>query len=479
MSKLSVVLLSSVLFAACSPDRSVLLDGRPVRDLSTAAAEAAPGSTIELAPSVYDAGVVLPDGVTLVGPGATLIGDGRLVEGLGALTVRGVTFAGGDADDGSALYVAGDLVLDGVTVRDARGEVAVRGFRGLDVTGSTLQHDGVTVRVLTPTGRPPTLAIRDTTASGVLDIPADYVDLVRLTGDAWVQSFGHAFLVQDSTVRMLELTGPGINLAGVTVTDTARLDSAEASILEASGGRWVLAIDVLTAQTWLAEEVSGRADHAVLDDVAASWIELEGVGIEAYDLTAETLLLTASVLSVRDARAEVLSLDGTGAADSLIVDGPDPSIYLGPLDVAAMVVRSTNAAVRVRLDGTLVRGMAVVEPPVVPKAPSIDTTSFANLFNVTWYGGGASTFADGGRPLWVFDSILAQASASAHCSPVFQDSVVWDPDGVIGEVPGAIVADPQFAAAGDPHLAIDSPYRDSGAFAGPTGAFVEALWSQL
>ncbi|MEZ4321427.1 MAG: hypothetical protein R3F61_28405 [Myxococcota bacterium] len=477
LSLFSVFALSAL--SACSPTGTVLLDGSRVRDLQAAAEAAKPGSHLELAPGAHIGGVTLPAGAWLDGPGATIVGSGVLIEGAGDLTVTGVELAGGTDDEGSALRVHGDLALDGVTVREAAGEVAVRVFGELDVANSTLLHDRTTVRVLVQTGRPPTLSIRDTEATGLLDIPADFVDLVGLTGSARAVSFGHAFLVQDSQIDQLELTGPTVHLAGVTVADTARIDTGEAIVLDVSGGRWVLAVDQLTATGWLAEEVSGHAGSAVLTEVLASWIELEGTRIEASSLTAETVLLDMASLDVRDVRAQMLELDGLGRADSILVDGPSPTVFLGALDVAAMVVRSTNAPVRLRLEGTLVRGLAVVEPPAVPKAASIDTTTFANVFNLTWHGGGASTFEDGGLPLWVFDSILSQASASAHISPVFQDSVVWHPDGVTGDVPGAIIADPQFVGPGDPHLALDSPYRDMGAFAGPTGAFVEALWSQL
>lgn len=481
MPKVLSFVSSCLILAACAPDSGIAVDGRAVPDLATAAERARAGSHVTLAPGAYEAGVTLPDGVWLDGTGATLFGDpDRPLVASGDLTVTGITFTGGSDVEGSALYVDGDLTVESVVLDGVDGELAIRALGSVDATHSDLSHAaGTAMRVLTRTGRPPQIALREVVGSGVFDIPADYLEIEGLEGSAEITSFGHAFVVRDSQLRALELTGPSAHLVNVTTTDGAFVDTYELSALEIAGGHWQLEVDELTASDILVERLTGRADSAVIAGGLATELVLTGQGVEIDGFTAEHIEIHASRLATRSLRARTLVLDGTGSASNTIVDGPAPVVELGVLDVAALAVRATQAPVRMQLEGTLVRGMVVLDPVGSALQPSLDTTSYANLFNVTWHGSGVAAFEQGELPVWFFDSIFSRASVGHHVAAAFEDSVVWDPAGVTGEPIGAIVEDPGFVSPTDPHLLPDSDWRDAGAFAGPTGAFVEALWAQL
>ncbi len=486
-----VSVFAALWLGACTPPESrVTVDGAPVADLVEAAQVARTGSEIVLEPGVHPAGVTLPADVHLRGPGAILTAPtgatDRVIEALGDLRVTGVAFEGGGHAEGSALYVGGDLVLDGASVTDSTGDVAVRVLGELDLLGSTIEHESTAIRVLIPTGRPPRLAITDSVVSGLLDIPADDVVIDGLTGgglgDPRIQTFGHTFRVDRSQLGVLEITGPATFLTDTSVSATATLDSSELLALNVSGGAWNLEVEELTATGWLAETVRGRADHAEITTSAAERFDLEGQSITVGHITADTVSLDATVIAADNIRARQLELDGSGTASRLSLEGASPSVYFGPMDVVGVMIRSTSGPVRARMDGTLVRGMAVVEPPGIAKEPSLDTNSFANVFNLTWHGQGASTFTDDpDQPsqLHLQSSILSRASAAPWVSPVFANSVVWHPDQIEGDIAGAIVADPLFVSPTDPHLAADSPFVALGAFAGDTGPIVEALWDGL
>jgi hypothetical protein len=468
-----------VALAGCTPGPEVSVDGRRVADLQRASELAGPGSAVTLGAGDHLGGVELADGVVITGaPGARVVGDQGLLVGLGALSVAGVELVGGGPDAGGAVTTAGDLTLSDVRFDGGPGDVPFRPHGSLFVTGGSFAHDGVVVQTGTVTGRARRAELIDVELHGVAAIPADHLDVQGLFGAADLRVSGQSMLIQDSALIALEARSPAMHLAGVEVSGAASLAGGDALLSDVRGGTWSLDLLALTAAGWTADGIAGEAVDVDLADVQGTLFVLRSDRAELTRVRASELDVSASVLHAEELAGGRVALWGLGEVTSVRVEGPSPTLALGQLTASGLLVRSSTGPATVVLQGTSVNGMAVVEPPDVDDpGASLATDTYANVTHLTWLGGRRARLTPVGAPLFLAQSILAGAALGPVDDVVFDGTVLWHYDGSLVAVPNAIVDDPRFLAPGDPRLHPDSPHVGRGAFAGPYGALVEALWS--
>lgn len=408
------------------------LDGAPVRDLERAIARAPAGAVLRIAAGEHELSLEIPRAMTLEGAGEVSLRarDGeRLMHAAGPLTLRNLTLEGGFASEGASLWAEGPVDLGAVRVLGARGRSAVR----LDGGGALRE-----VEVDTPW---PAVRLRASGAALLLEDsafgpgvePAVITDCEEVdVQDVLLDDSGWGSALRGARVRASAVTGAHL---GVTVTEEAELtDLHLTGTLAALGPS--LQLSVVRADLVYAESAGGA--------------------------------------SLSEVRARALGLVG-GEAERVLLTGAGPALSLVRASLRGGVIAARAEPSRIALSDARVDGLLVIDPGAAPEAPAFHVAGSSWVRQLTWRGGSRGVFVAGQAELRLERAIVGELEVG-----------VWDPDSALDarEVGSWSVSPPPpwaliaggFLGPDDPrHDAVDLPW---GAFAGPEGAAVAALWAE-
>lgn len=503
-----------LLLAACTPPL-VEVDGRRHPDLERAVEALEPGSTLRLLTEVpFEAGIVVPDGVHIVGPGELYATTGTVITAEGALFLEDLTLRGGDSEHGSAVH-SGDLDLFAVTVTEGSGAYAVVAEGSVRIEQSTLEHPaGTALETRSPVGRPPRAELVDVVVSGHLAPHADTGTLTGITADTVafrglsldlsdvragslqvdaddlalsdviagsLDGITDDGSFRDSTFGGLDLDGRTLLLDAVQVGGAASLTGGSAQLVGIDGGTWQAEVDQLTALDVEVRAFGGHPRLATLSGVEALLLDLQGVEqLDATGLVSPAVRLGADALSITDLTGLSLEVAGYGTLRGITLSGVEPRLYaLGP-QLEAVILDSAAGPARVTLDAAGVDGLIVVEPPDTLGGIRFDTNTYAFFEYVSWLGGSRTALTPDDHPVWLYHSLLDVHALGTvgNETALFRDTA----QSVLEDVPqvfGLEAGDPGFVGPGDPTLLPDAPFPDRGAFASDHAALLVERWNAL
>ncbi|MCB9694112.1 MAG: hypothetical protein H6736_20070 [Alphaproteobacteria bacterium] len=473
--------MSIVLVSGCvSP--TVEVDGRGFADFGKAGPHIGPGSVVRLlGGATFDGPLVLSEGVEVHGPGTLQAANGTVITGEGALTLVDVDVRGGSGDDGTSI-VAGALTLDGVTVEGGPGPLAIVSNGDLDVRSSTLIHpSGKVLETRSPVGRPASARLEDVVVEGLLTPHADTVDIVGLTGAAELAFRALSAHVEASDLVSLEVDARTHQLVDLDMAGPVVLEGGEAAVLAVAGGTWLLDLDALVGLEMDVAALGGQVEDAQVTQLSADLLQLQdGARLELREAFVGEAYLTADVLAVDGLSAHTASLGGLGEVVGLTLDGPRPQLVATTLSLAGVVMRSTDEAVWLRLEGSSIDGLIAVEPSTAVGGLLVETSSYAVLRNATFIGGARTAITPDAVSAYIADSLFeAYALGGIGDDTQIVASSAWSFTETLVPFPGLDIERPGFLGAGDPILGPDAPHPERGALASPYAAVMVDSWTSL
>lgn len=465
-----------VVLAGCTAEYQVLLDGEPQDGLADAAANASPGSVIELQPITYEGGVVLPNDVTIEGNGATIEGgSGSLLSG-GDLTLRNLVLIGGSAEDGAA--VRGDaLVLENIEQSGAEGLVAIGSNRAVTAIDSSFEHQGIAIRARSNLGRSREVVLEEVWTSGDLDVEADDASLLD------VEAF--QITAGGLNARLERTTATGIGIRGRAVqgfelqADLGAIEVDTVTLSELGGTSWSVLADLVQGVGWSAQTIDVQAEDAVLTELEATDLRLVAEQTaQVLGANADTVRLAALSLEVSDLEGRDIELAGFGLQQDVRATGAQARLSVNQGTLRSAILASESTPVHLAVTAADVRNLLVFEPPTAAGTYLAEVTSYATIEQSTFRVGTRTALAPPVPVGWNDSVLYGVALGEIVGENIYDDTVVWSETEVLPLRAGMAVADPLFLP-GSPVLNPLSDWIDHGAFAGPYGVQVQQRWDAL
>lgn len=474
-----LVLLS--LLSACTHEYAVdpvLLDGEPLDGLEAAVAAAQPGSVIELDGGRYVGGLVLPDGVTILGNGSTIAGGPRVITGEGALTLRDLHLEGGDDPEGSAIR-ADALVLRDVDVTQATGDVAIWTDGSIDAVRVQVDHTGTAIHAQSPLGRARLVQLTQVETDGDLWVEADDgllvdVEAVQLTAG------GPRTRLERVTATGLSMRGRSAQLYDTQVDLLAAITVDTISFDGLYGASWTVSADQITGLGTDLEQITLTGITVSVGEIRASRFDAEGEQVSAVGVDADVVQLTAASLTTADVVTNQALLDGPGTHEDLRALGASPTVHLIGGSLRAGLVVSDDGPSTVELWQAEATNLLVVEPPGTVDDVAVHAAGYGYITNGTLVLGQRTALTSPNIPVQYSNTVIVGRQLGDIVDRnTWIASVAWSETEALPPRLGLTIEDPLLLGPGDPELNPLSPWVGIGAFAGPYGALVLERWRAL